>query len=208
MNPNKDLPESLSILNEGLVSQFEKFSKILEFPDGTEILRVGQYIKVIPFVLQGLIKVYTRRQDKELLLYYIKPNETCIMSFSSGLKNEPSRIFALTEGETKALLLPLDKVLEWSAKFPEFNALFFHQYNLRYSDLLETINHVLFEKLDKRLLDYLSEKVNLLNQNPLKISHAHIAGELGTAREVISRLVKKLEHEGKLKQHSNSIEIL
>jgi len=208
MDTQNDIPKSLSNLVPELLSEILQFSKIVEIADRTEILREGQYVKVIPIVMEGLIKVYTRNLEKELLLYYIKPEESCIMSFSSGLKNEPSRIFAITEGKTKVLLLPVDKVMSWSGKYAEFNALFFQQYNLRYSDLLETINHVLFHKLDKRLLDYLIEKSKLLGQNPVKISHTQIAGELGTAREVISRLVKKLEHEGMLKQLSNSIKII
>ena len=128
------------------------------------------------------------------------------MSFSASLKNEPSRVFAIAEENTIALLLPVDKVLNWTKQFSDINALFFQQYNLRYSELLDTIHHVLFNKMDKRLFDYLQEKVSLTNQNPIKISHRQIATELGTAREVISRTMKKLETEKLLRQHSNSIE--
>ena len=88
------------------------------------------------------------------------------------------------------------------------NTLFCQQFNLRYSELLDTIHHVLFDKMDKRLYDYLKKKILLTNKNPIKISHRQIATELGTAREVISRVMKKLENEGKLKQHTNSIELL
>ena len=183
-------------------------STIKEFPVNTEILREGQYLQVIPVVLEGLIKVFTRHEDRELLLYYIRPDESCIMSFSAGLKGEPSRIFAVTEEDTELLLLPVDKVRRWTKDLPDINSLFFQQYNLRYMELLGTIHDVLFEKLDKRLYTYLEEKIRLTGSNPLKISHSKIAGELGTAREVISRVMKKLENEGKVKQHTNSIEIL
>ncbi len=158
---------------------------------GTEILREGQFVKVIPIVLNGLIRVYTRRKERDLLLYYIRPNESCIMSFAASLKNEPSKVFALTEEDTTALLLPVDKVSSWIKQYPNLNDLFYQQYNLRYSELLDTIHHVLFEKMDTRLYDYLKEKVNLTNKNPLKISHRQIASELGTARKIISRVIKK-----------------
>jgi CRP/FNR family transcriptional regulator len=163
---------------------------------------------VIPIVTKGLIKVFTRHEDKDLLLYYIKPDETCIMSFAASLKNEPSRVYAMTEEDTSAILLPVNKISEWINQFPDFNTLFFQQYNNRYGELLDTISHVLFNKIDKRLYDYLLEKKELTNKNPLKISHRQIASELGTAREVISRVMKKLENEGKVKQHTSSIEIL
>ena len=191
-----------------LKSQIENNSTLVEIAAETEILREGQYIKVIPLVLEGLVKVFTKHEDKELLLYYIQPSESCVMSFTASLKNEPSKVFAITEENSKILLLPVDKVSHWIEEFPDLNNLFFQQYNLRYSDLLETINQLLFDKLDKRLMDYLKEKMAVTKKNPLKISHRQIANELGTAREVISRVMKKLEQEAKVKQFSNSIEIL
>lgn len=192
-----------------LLAEIKKHSILKSLPENTEILREGQYIKVIPIVVNGLIKVFTRSEDKELLLYYIKPNESCIMSFSASLKNQPSKIFAITEEDTTALLLPVDKVIEWTRQFPDINAVFFQQFNLRYSELLDTINHLLFDQLDKRLYDYLAKKSQLTSSNPLKISHRQIASELGTAREVISRIMKKLEIEGKVKQNPNNmIEIM
>lgn len=195
-------------LNPTLVSEINEAATIQKIEKDTKILREGQYLKVIPIVQEGLIKVFTRHEDKELLIYYIKPNESCIMSFAACLKNEPSKVFAIAEEDCTVLLLPVEKVINWTKQFPDMNILFFQQYNLRYSDLLDTINHLLFDKMDKRLYDYLREKIKLTSKNPIKISHRQIANELGTAREVISRVMKKLENEGKLKQHSNNIELL
>jgi CRP/FNR family transcriptional regulator len=208
MAQNPEINRALSYLNPDLVSKITKAAFTKEIPVDTEILREGQFVKVIPIVLNGLIKVFTRHKDRDLLLYYIRPNESCIMSFAASLKNEPSKVFALTEEDTTALLLPVDKVSNWIKQYPNLNDLFYQQYNLRYTELLDTIHHVLFEKMDTRLHDYLKEKVNLTNKNPLKISHRQIASELGTAREVVSRVMKKLEHEGKVKQHISAIEIL
>jgi CRP/FNR family transcriptional regulator len=202
------MDQILSHLKPDLRDEIMKSSITKEIPKDTEILTEGHYIKVIPVVIEGLIKVFTRYEEKELLLYYIKPDESCIMSFAAGLKNEPSKVFAVTEEDTTALLIPVDKISKWIWQFPEINSLFYQQYNMRYSDLLETINHLLFKKMDERLLNYLNEKVKNTNKNPIKISHRQIASELGTAREVISRVMKKLENEGKLIQHSSSIELL
>ncbi len=208
MKRKTDISHALPHLNPGLVQEIMAAAITKEIPQDTNILREGEYVKVIPIVLEGLIKVFTRHEDKELLLYYIRPNESCIMSFAASLKNEPSKVFALTEEQTTALLLPVDKVITWTKQFPDINTLFFQLYNQRYNELLNTIHHVLFDKMDNRLYSYLKEKVALTNKNPLKISHRQIAIELGTAREVVSRVMKKLEYEGKLKQHSNGIEIL
>lgn len=195
-------------LRPKLISEIVEASVVKEIPVNSTILRAGQYVKVIPIVTQGLIKVFSRYEDKDLLLYYIQPNESCIMSFAASLKNEPSRVYAITEEDTSAILLPVEKIDQWIRQFPDFNSIFFQLYNLRYSELLETINHLLFNKMDQRLYDYLKKKRQLTGKNPLKMSHRQIANDMGTAREVISRVMKRLEGEGKVRQHTSSIEIL
>jgi len=202
------LKKPLAYLGSELIEEIQSHSIIKDIPKDTVILREGQYVKVIPIVLNGLIKVFTRQENKELLLYYIKPNESCIMSFAASLKNSPSNVFALTEEDSTIVLMPVDKVSKWIKQFPNINMLFFQQYSVRYSELLDTIHHLLFDKMDKRLYDFIKKRIGLTGKNPLKISHRQIATELGTAREVISRVMKKLENEGKVKQHSTSIEIL
>jgi CRP/FNR family transcriptional regulator, anaerobic regulatory protein len=129
------------------------------------------------------------------------------MSFSACLRSEKSKIFAITQKETTALLIPADKLAGWVVEYPSINQLFYQQFDLRYTELIDTVHHLLFDKLDKRLLDYLKEKISLTGKNPVKISHKEIANDLGTAREVVSRLIKKLEHQNKVKQFHDSIEI-
>ena len=208
MNSKPNVSQALAHFHPDLVAEIKSSAIHEEVPKEQEILREGQYVKVIPYVLDGLIKVFTRHEDKELLLYYIRPNESCIMSFAASLKNDPSKVFAIAEEDSSVLLLPADKVSQWTKRFPDINALFFQQYNLRYGELLDTIHHVLFDKMDKRLFHYLREKIRVTKTNPLKISHRQIANDLGTAREVISRTMKKLEAEKRVKQHANSIEVL
>ncbi len=203
-----EIRKKLAFLGEDLTTEILNISKIEDIPKDTEILREDQYIKVLPLVISGLIKVFTRFQDKELLLYYIKPTESCIMSFSASNFNQPCKIFAVTEQDSQILLLPSQKIPSLLKKYPQLNTLFFQQFNLRYQDLLETVQHVISDKLDKRLEDYLLEKARLTETNKLKITHQIIANELGTAREVISRVMKKLEAEGKLKQRPGQIEML
>jgi len=207
-NENKqDILKVLNHLDHVLVSRILEMSVLKQFPKHTELLRDGQYIKVIPIVLKGLIKVYTRYEDRELLLYYIQPKESCIMSFSASLKNEPSQIFALTEEDSVVLLLPVQHISKLLTQYPSFNTLFFQQYNQRYNKLLKTIHHVLFDRMDKRLFEHLKNKTEITSENPIRISHQQIANELGTVREVVSRVLKKLEIEGLVKQTNKGIEI-
>ncbi len=202
-----DIKSHLPYLSAELVSKIQSVSTLKEIPANTMILREGQYIKVVPIVLEGLIKVFTRQEERELLLYYIQPRESCIMSFSAGMENEPSSVYAQTEEDTLALLLPVREVARWIDHYPGFNTLFYQQYKQRYSELLDTINHVMFNKMDKRLYDHLLTKTELKKQNPIKISHQQLADELGTVREVVSRVMKKLEAEGLAQQQGNSIKV-
>lgn len=197
-----------SALPEGLNKLIQQKAIRRRFDAGEVILREGQYVKVIPIVLEGLVKVYTRYDNRELLLYYIAPDESCIMSFSSGLHREPSQVFAQTEAESELLLLPVSELSQWVTEHPEFGAMFLLQYRKRYSELLETIHHVLFDRLHVRLYEHLKRKAKLGGQNRLSISHQQLADELGTVREVISRTIKKLEAEGLVRQSGQSVEIL
>ncbi len=190
-----------------LLNEIAAHGVIMDFAEGTEILREGQYIKLIPIVLKGLVKVFASFEEKELLLYYIEPSQSCVMTFSAGLNNSPSRIFAITEEDSTLLLLPVEKMNSWIKHYPQINELFYQQYNLRYSELLDTINSLLFNRMDQRLYSYLLEKSKLKGEKILQLKHKQIAGELGTVREVITRVIKRLEQEGKVKQLPDGIEV-
>jgi CRP/FNR family transcriptional regulator len=203
-----EIKKYLPVFTEELMSEIANYGLIKEIPEGVEILKEGQYIKAIPIVLEGLVKVFTRMEEKELLLYYIGPAQSCIMSFSAGMSNAPSRIFAFTEDASIILLLPADKLGKWVKQYPAINELFFQQYNLRYTEMLDTINSLLFDKMDQRLYNYLLEKSKLKGEKILTVRHKQIAGELGTAREVITRVMKRLEQEGKVRQLPEGIQII
>lgn len=198
----------LSFLKPELVELILNKSSIQEVPKGTEILREEQYVKVLPIVIEGLVKVYSRFDDKELLLYYIEPNQSCVMSFYAALKNTPSKIFAQTEEDSKIILIPVQYLPIWLKQHPDFNELFYNQFNLRYSELLDTISHLLLDKMDKRLYEHLKRKTKLMSHHSIKISHSQLANELGTAREVVSRVMKKLEVEGKVIQDAGKISVI
>ncbi len=198
----------LSFLNPQLVHEIKKESIVEDIPKGTEILKEHQYVKVLPIVINGLLKVYSRFDEKELLLYYITPEQSCIMTFYAALKNTPSKVFATAEEDSKVLLIPVRLLPNWLKEYPDFNELFHNQFNLRYSELLSTIGHLLLDKMDKRLYDHLKKKSELIDSQAVKMSHGQLANELGTAREVISRVMKKLETDGKVMQNSGEIKII
>ncbi|MBL7791133.1 MAG: Crp/Fnr family transcriptional regulator [Saprospiraceae bacterium] len=190
----------LGYLPLALRQEMQTEGQIQTIPSGVELLREGQYVKVIPIVLSGLIKVIGKFEEKDLLLYYIQPRESCIMSFAAVLDNEPSRVVAITEESTIALLLPSRCIDQWVRQYPAFNRLFYQLFDQRYEELLRTIHLLLYEKMDHRLLAYLQRKAQLKQQKQLQLRHWEIAQELGTAREVVTRVLKKLETEGHIRQ--------
>ena len=194
--------------NKELLELFSRKCEIVSLSSHQEILRKGQYVKVIPIVLKGLLRVYVTHEDKELLLYHIKASESCVMSYAAGIKNSTSEIFAQTLEETEILLLPAGDLKKWLISYPELNLLFNAQYELRYADLLHTLENMVFHKMDERVLYLLKDKAALLSSTDIKISHQSLADDLATSREVISRVLKKLEHEGKLILSHQSIKLL
>ena len=196
---NRDLlQQKFAIFNNDLIDQMYLMSKVIEVKKGNEILRVGQYVNVIPIVLSGLVKVYTFSDDKEFLLYYIKEYESCIMSFTAGINHETSKIYAVTEENSTLLLLPSTEVIKWSRQFPEFTTFYLRFYQSRYQDIIDTLRQVVFDKLDQRVLDYLKNRIKIEGNGSIKITHKEISVDLATSREVVTRLIKKLENEHKL----------
>lgn len=195
----------LSFLGKPLLDEILEESQFIEAKKDTVVLKEGQMIAFLPIVVEGSVKVFTSFEDKELLLYYIGEKESCIMSFSSFMENRPSEVFGITEQDSTILLLPVNRVEVWMNTYPQFNQLYFKQFSERYSKVLLTVKDLLFKRMDERLVKYLLKRQNLNNNQPVKIKHREIANDLGTAREVVSRALKKLELDGKIEQSSNGI---
>ncbi len=199
------LKEKLPQKLHSLLPLFMSYGSLVDIPAQQEILKEGQYVKVIPVLLSGLAKVLSRGEERDLLLYYIEPGESCIMSFVQGLNQEPSKVYAITEADSEELLLPASMLEQRIRESPEFNRMFQQLSNQRYLDLLLTINHVFFDNLEARLLDYLRKLSDLKQSKILSIKQQDIANDLGTAREVVSRVLKKLAIQGQLKLEKNEI---
>lgn len=163
-----------------------------------EIIREGDRVKYVLFLIKGAIKVYSLNDGRELVYYYIGDEENCLMTFSSIFNNNISKVYAMTEEDSEVLLVPLTVMSRWLTAFPAINKIFFHEYERRFSAVMDMINEAMFHHLDIRVLNYIKRKVILSGNQPVKIKHREIAGSLGTSREVVSRVLKKIENEGKI----------
>lgn len=185
---------------------FESNGHMKFFKKGEIVLRDNTNIRDIPIVLSGRLKVLRQESEgKELLLYYINPGETCIMSVFGGLYQEKSKILAVTEEDSELLMLPSHNVSEWFTKYPDWLNYILNLYHRRFEDLLIIVNQMAFQSMSERVLNWLSKKSEFAQTNEIKATHQEIADELSSSREVISRLLKQLESDGKIELHRNKI---
>lgn len=201
------LKRTIPFIEPDLLSEIKEVAVVQTFEANTPILNDGSYIKVIPIVVSGQVKVYRQIEDRELLLYYIEPAQSCFMSVSACIMNQKSKVIAVTETETKLILIPMQYVAKWMGKYPRWTNFVMQLSNMRFEELLSTIDNVTFGKLDTRLVNYLLNKAKKTNTTILKTTHQTIANELGSAREVISRLLKQLERDGKVVLSRGTVDI-
>jgi CRP/FNR family transcriptional regulator len=192
-----------------LQKKLSEFGFTKTFNEGDVILGEEGYIKAIPLVTKGTIRVMRSDEEgREILLYYIRPGESCIMSFLGGIHHDTSKVKAIAEEETEILFVPIDKVNLLIKEYPEWLDYIFRLYHKRFEELLEVVNALAFRKMDERLLNLIKLKCNLTQSRVLDVTHEQLANELGTARVVISRLLKQMEHEGLVKLGRNKISLI
>ncbi|MFA7446512.1 MAG: Crp/Fnr family transcriptional regulator [Flavobacteriaceae bacterium] len=180
-----------------------------EYEAGEILMNENSYIRSIPIVMKGSIKVIRTEEDgREILLYYIKAGESCIMSFLGGMHNETSKVKAEIEDDAEILFLPMDKVSLFIKEYPEWLDYIFRLYHKRFEELLDIVNAIAFKKVDERLLKLLHKKSELNNSKIILTTHEQLANELGTARVVVSRLLKQLEENGEVQLGRNKITLL
>ncbi len=197
----KTSPELIEKLNQNSIRK--------TYEAGSVILDEQAHIRSIPIVTKGTLKVIRTEEDgREILLYYIKAGESCIMSFLGGLHNETSKVKAEVEEDAEILFLPIEKVSLFIREYPQWLDYIFRLYHKRFEELLEIVNAITFKKVDERLLVLLNKKVELTGNKVLHITHEQLANELGTARVVVSRLLKQLEETGRVQLGRNKITLV
>jgi CRP/FNR family transcriptional regulator len=192
-----------------LVSKIYQYGIAKQYPAGSVILNENAHIRSIPIVTNGILKVIKTEEDgREILLYYIKSGESCIMSFLGGLHQETSKVRAEVEEDAEIIFLPIEKVSLFIKEYPQWLDYIFRQYHKRFEELLEVINDIAFKKVDERLLSLLKLKADLMQSKEIQITHEQLANELGTARVVVSRLLKQLEENNQVQLGRNKITLL
>ncbi len=197
------------IFEDELINEILQVGTYKEVPAGFQLMDIGSYIKGVPLLVSGAIKIL--REDKngdELLLYYLESGETCSMTMTYSVGHVKSEIRAIAETDAKLIMIPIRKMEEWMAKYKSWRSFVFESYHSRLNEMLLTLDSIAFDNMDERLLGYLREKARIVNDNTIHSTHQEIAYELHSSRVVISRLLKKLENLGKIELHRNYIQII
>ncbi len=195
--------------NPALRQKIESIGVIKFIKQDEVILREDAYINSIPILLSGLLKI-TRSdvEGKDLLMYYVEPGESCVMSMLGGLYNEKSHIKATAEENSELLLIPIAESEKWIKEFPEWSIYFFRIFQRRFEELLNVVESLAYQKMDVRLLQHLQKKSQLNQSKIIITTHQHLAEELGTVREVVSRVLKMMEKEGLVQLSRNKITLM
>ncbi len=206
----EQLKESYGFLfEEELITEITQIGLAKSLKRGETLMEIGSSIRYMPLLFKGSIKVVREDSDgNELLLYFLETGDTCAFSLSCCIGNKKSEIKAIIVEDTEMVLIPVQKMEEWICKYKTWKNFVFESYNIRLEEMLETIDTLAFMKMDQRLYKFLTDKVKLIGSRNIENTHQQIAHNLNTSRVVISRLLKQLENEKKIKLHRSRIEVL
>lgn len=196
------------LFEDELLDEICSVGVLKTIPEGEVLVDIGDYIKTMPLLLSGAVKVM-REDDNgsDLLLYFIEQGDTCAMTITCCMGQKKSEIRAITETETRLLMIPVKKMAEWMHQYTTWQNFILQSYNERMKELLEAIDTLAFLKMDERLLKYLRDKAMVNHDDVIHATHQEIAHDLHTSRVVISRILKKLETEGKIELFRNNIKV-
>ena len=204
MNYKKIFPE----FEDELVEVLEKEAIVKSFQPGEILMRTGQFIKSTYLILEGRIKVYREHEDGgEFLIYFLSGGEACALSMICTMGNEKSEILAKIEEPTEVLMIPVTLMNSLMSKFKSWQQFVVNTYSKRFDELLNVVDQIAFQNMDERLLFYLKRYAEKTGKQKLDVSHQQIADDLNSSREVISRLLKKMEQKEMIVLNRNMIEL-
>ncbi|SEB66780.1 CRP/FNR family transcriptional regulator, anaerobic regulatory protein [Tenacibaculum sp. MAR_2009_124] len=197
------------LFEEDLLNEIYSIGIYKEFELNTTIIDTNSYIVSIPLLLEGAIKIL--REDEngdELVLYYLEKGDTCAITLSCCVGQTKSKIRAVTETDVKLLMIPKEKMSDWLSKYKTWQEFILQSYHNRLQEFIEAVDTIAFLNMDQRLFKYLRDKALVNHNQSINVTHQEIANDMHTSRVVVSRLLKSLEKQGKIKLQRNLIQVL
>ena len=204
-----EIKELFPFFDANLLKEIQENASIIEFEEGEDLIKSGQNIKSTLIVKEGLVKVYREDEEgNEIFIYHLEPGQACALSIICAMQNRTSEIKAKAVKPTKVLAIPVTLVEQWMKDYRSWYQFILSSYRARFEELLNTVDAIAFKNMDERLVMYLKKHSKISQNNTIPFTHSQIASELGTSREVVSRLLKKLAEKGLIKVHRQNIEII
>jgi CRP/FNR family transcriptional regulator len=201
------LNKNFGCFSEELLKEIVNIGELVLFAEGELMMDIGQKVEQIPLIIEGSVKVFREDEDDhEIFLYYLKPGEACAITMICSAREGFSKIKAIPVEDVKAIIIPIQKLDEWMPKYKSWYFFVMDSYQDRFEELLKVVDGIAFKNMDERLLEYLKKSIMANNSNIIHSTHQQIALELNSSREVIGRLLKKLEQKGLVKLGRNHIE--
>lgn len=197
------------LFEEELLQEINTLGSLIAYKAGDILIDLDQYIKGMPLILSGAIKILREDFDEgELLLYFLEKGDTCAVTMSCCLGDKQSKIRAIAETDGQLIMIPILLMDDWLAKYPTWRRFIFDSYTNRLDEMLAAIDNLAFNDMNQRIKKYLLDVASINNGKVIHKTHQEIAYELNTSRVVVSRLLKALEKEGFLTLNRNVITIL
>lgn len=199
----------LDVFEPELINELSKVGIRKSIKEGFALMEIGQKVTHMPLILSGAIKIL--QEDKEgndLLLYFIERGDTCAMTLNCCLGNTKSEIRAIAEIDSELIMIPIQYMDLWTAKYATWRKFVFESYHVRFSEMLHAIDNIAFSNMDERLKKYLLDIIKVHESKTIHMTHQQIAFDLHSSRVVVSRLLKKLENKGAIVLHRSSIEVI
>jgi len=197
------------VFEKELIDEIVKVGTYKKIKENELLLDIGDNFNNIPLMLTGAIKISRENKNgDEIVLYFLERGDTCTITFGSGLQSSKSKVRGIAEKPSEVIFIPVEKLEEWMVKYKSWRNFVIDSYNIRLNEMLEAIDTLAFLKMDQRLFKYLTDKVQIMRSTELNTTHQEIAIDLNTSRVVVSRLLKQLENEGRIKLFRNKIEVL
>jgi len=192
----------------GLLDEIKRYTRVKSIKKDTVLITPGEKILFVPIVQEGVLRIVRQNEEgNEIFLYHLYPGQTCAMAINCCQGHQKSSVKAIAEEDTQVLQIPVNLVDDWF-KYPEWKTFVNSTYSKRFAELIEVIDLIAFNNMDKQVLHYLQERAKAAGTNALYITHQQIADELHTHREAISRLLRTMEQKNMVKLGRNTIEII
>lgn len=193
---------------EQLIEEISEFGEIIEKEAGEMVIDFGAYVRFLPLVIKGSLKISRINvAGEEIFLYFVGPGDTCASSFSCCMTQKKSLLKAEAEEDVSFISVPLKYADLWMSRYPQWRNFVVQMYDKRLMELIETLDTIAFSRMDERLMEYLQKKSDILNTTKISITHQEIATDMNASREAVSRLLKKIEKDGLIKLGRNQLEL-